>query len=105
MAEPTSMTLGATDVVTLSVASAKSDAIGTANSGQPGATTTVRLAATVACWIKIAADADATAVANTDGSAYLPADTVEYFDVPFGHKVAAIAAEAGYLSVTPMSKT
>ena len=107
MAEPTSMKLGTGIVVAVSGTSAKSAAIGTANSGQPGGYTTCRLVSTVDIWFKIVADPnnDVTAVAATAPNALLPAFSPECFDVPFGNVVTAIAGSAGSLSITPLSKT
>ena len=102
MAEPTSLRLVSSEVVAFDGTSAQSAAIGTANPGQPGAVTTCRLAATADCWIAV--DLDPTAAAS-DGSHFLPGSSVEYVDVPFGHKVAVIqATEAGSLSISPGAK-
>lgn len=103
MAEPTSMKLGTPAVVTLSSSSAQSSAIGTANTAQPDGYTVVRVAVTVDTWVAVGSNP--TAAANTAGSFLMPASTCEYFDIPFGHKLAGIVASSGYMSVTPMSKT
>lgn len=103
MAEPTSMKLGTPAVVTLSSTTAQSAAIGTANSGQPDGYTVVRVAVTADTWCAIGTNP--TAAANTAGSFFMPAGTCEYFDLPFGYKIAGIVASTGYMSVTPMSKT
>ena len=56
----------------------------------------IRIVATVACWIQIAADP--TATTNTT---YLPAGVVEYFHVQGGWKIAVLqASAAGTLNVT-----
>lgn len=102
MAEATSMTPGTALVVALTTASAQGAAIGTANSGQPRGATTTRFVATADCWIAIGTNP--TAVAGGAGNFLLPAGSVEYFDVPFGHRVAGIlAAGTGTLSLTPMT--
>lgn len=90
MAEPTSLRFSSASTVSLTTSSAQSAAIGTANSGQPNATTVCRLVADAACWIEIAADP--TAVAESAGAVYLPAGVPEYIDVPLGHKIAGILA-------------
>lgn len=102
MAEPTSMKLGPPAVLTMNGSNQQSAAIGTANSGQPGGYTVVRVAVTSDQWCAIGTDP--TAAANTAGSFLMPAGSCEYFDIPFGHKIAGIAA-SGYMSITPMSKT
>lgn len=102
MAEPTSLTLGTPIVVSVSAASAVSAAIGTANAGQPNATTTVRLASTVETWIETGTAP--VAVSATAPAFLLPAGVVEYIDLPFGHKIAGIAGSAGSLSITPCTK-
>lgn len=102
MAEPTSMKPGTPAVVTLSSASAQSAAIGTANSGQPGGVTTTRVAVTADTWL--ATGANPTAATATNGSFFMPAGAIEYFDIPLGHKIAGIVASSGYMSVTPMTK-
>lgn len=99
MAEPTSLVLGAPLVVTLSTSSTQSSVIGTANPAQPNAFSVCRFVSTIDAWIAIGVNP--TAVVGTAGSFLLPANVVEYIDVPFGHRVAGIAAAAGTLSVTP----
>lgn len=107
MAEPTSMQLGVGIALAVSGTSARSAAIGTANSAQPGGYTICRLVSTVDVWFKIVADPnnDIVAVVATAPNSLLPANSPECFDVPFGYKIAAIAGGAGYLSITPLSKT
>lgn len=107
MAEPTSMKLGTGIIVSVSGTSAKSAAIGTANVGQPGGYTTCRLVSTVDIWFKLDADPnnDAVAVVATAPNVFLPASSPEYFDVPFGYKVVAIAGTSGSLSIAPVTKS
>lgn len=103
MAEPTSMQIApAPQVVALSTSSAQSAAIGAANPAQPNGYTTCRVVSTVDAWLEI--ESDPTVVANTAPAFLLPANSVEYIDVPFGHKVGGIAAAAGYLSIAPARK-
>jgi hypothetical protein len=104
MAEPTSMSiLSAPAVLTLSAASAQSAAISpAANTGQPVGVTTCRLVSTIDVWLALGTNP--TAIVATAGSMLLPAGIVEYIDVPFGYKIAGIAAGAGSLSITAMGK-
>lgn len=103
MAEPTSMTLGTPAVLSVTSSSAQSSAIGTANTGgQPTGSTTVRLSATADCWLALGTNP--TAASATNGSFLLPAGAVEYIDVPFGYKIAAITAATASLSITPCTK-
>lgn len=102
MAEPTSMKLGTPAVLSLTSTTASSSAIGTANPAQPNGYTTVRLAVTADAWLAIGAAP--TAASATDGSFLLPAGSVEYVDVPLGHKIAGITASTATLSITPCSK-
>ena len=104
MAEPTSMTPKAAPVVvSLSSTNAVSAALGTANSGQPNLVETMRCVATADVWLMIGLDP--TAVAATAGSFLLPANVVEYIDVPAGQKIAGILASGtGSLSLMRMQK-
>ena len=102
MAEPTSMTLGTPAVRAVTSSSAQSAAIGSANSAQPTGFTTMRLCATADCWLALGTDP--TAAVGTAGSFLLPAGVVEYIDVPFGYKIAAITAATATLSITPCTK-
>jgi len=104
MAEPTSMQIyGTPQVVALSTTSAPSAAIGTANSGQPVLTETVRVVSDVAVWLAVAAAP--VAVAAAAGNFYLPAGIVEYIDVPAGQKIAGILASGtGNLSLAVARK-
>jgi hypothetical protein len=87
---------GVSDVVTVSGTSAESEAI-TAYCHD------VRLVSTTNCWITFGATG-ATASA-ADGSAYLPANVVEYFHVTPGQVVAVVQDTAGgVLSVAEMSR-
>lgn len=103
MAEPTSMTLGAPQVVALTTSSAQSAAIGTANPAQPNGYTTCRIAVTNDSWLAIGTNP--TAVSATAGSAFFPAGAVEYVDIPLGQKIAGVTGTTGTLSITPASKS
>ena len=102
MAEPTTMMLGAPQVVALTGASAQSAAIGTANASQPLGYTTCRVAVTADTWLAIGANP--TAAIATAGSFFAPFGSVEYLDIPLGSKIAGIVSAAGTLSITPAAK-
>lgn len=98
--QPTSLRPITPAVVSLTTASAKTSALGTANSGMP-LEQRVRVVADVDCWI--AEGAEPTAAVGTAGSLFLPEKSVEYFNVPLGNKIAGIVASGtGTLSVTIM---
>ena len=60
----------------------------------------VRIVSQTACWYSIGTAP--TAVADTAGSTYLPADAVEYIAITAGDKIAAIQdATGGEFSITP----
>lgn len=107
MAEPTTVSVLSSETVSLSTTSAASALIGAANPGQPTRTELVRLCADTTCHVRIGlSDGVAiTAVAEAAGTIRLPADAVEYLDVPAGAKITAILASGtGKLNIARMSK-
>lgn len=89
-------------VLALSGTSAASAALGTANAGITNLTAFVRLCSTADAWVVLGGSAP-TAVAATSPAILLPANTVEYFQVPAGEKLAAILATGtGNLSIAVM---
>lgn len=85
----------ASDVVAVGAASAQSAVFG-------AFTDVVRVASTTNAWIAI--NDNPTAIA-ADGSAYLPANQVEYFSVKPGDRLAVIQdSAAGNISVTEMTR-
>jgi hypothetical protein len=80
----TRASVGAITPVAIGVASAQSAAM-------PANTRSVRLVATVDCFVEFGADPTATAAGAATGF-YLPAGAVEYFTATAGQKVAVIRA-------------
>lgn len=99
--QPTSLRPITYAVVALTTSSAQSSALGTANAGIPNVLQRVRCVCDVDCWI--AEGSNPTANTNGTASMFLPAGTVEYFNVPLGNKIAGIVASGtGTLSLTIM---
>jgi hypothetical protein len=99
--QPTSLRPITPAVVALTTTSEQSSALGAANAGLPSVLQRVRVVATVDCWI--AEGSNPTAASNGTASLFLPAATVEYFNVPLGNKIAGVVADGtGTLSVTIM---
>lgn len=103
MAEQTSMKLVSSAVLALTTGSAQSAALGTANAGIPNFNQIVRLCSTADAWVLLGG-ANPVAVAATAPAILLPANVVEYFQVPAGEKLAAILATGtGNLSIGVMA--
>ena len=102
MAEQTSMKVLSSAVLALTTASAASAALGAGNAGITNFTQIVRLCSTADAWILLGG-ASPVAVAATAPAVLLPANAVEYFQVPAGEKLAAILATGtGSLSIGVM---
>ena len=102
VSEPTSMKVSSSAVLALSTTTAPSAALGSANAGIPGYSQIVRLCSTVDAWVVVGGAAPV-AVSATAPAILLPANAVEYFQVPAGEKMAAILASGtGSLSIGVM---
>lgn len=102
MSDPTSMRVVSAETVSLSTSSAQSSAFGSATTSAT-LYETIRVVCDAACWLEFGTDP--TVVAESAGAVYLPAGTVEYFDIAAGNKVAGIlASSTAKLNVARMGK-
>lgn len=101
MTEPTSLRVASAETISTSTTSIQSSAIGTNSGNVDYEDETVRIISDASVWLEFGSDP--TAVAESAGAIRLPADTVEYFKIKAGDKVAAILASGtGKLNVARM---
>lgn len=99
MSDPTSLRVASAETVAMSTTSAQSATIGAA--GQDFDVEIIRVICDADVWLEFGENP--TAVAESAGAIKLIANTVEYFDIRAGHKVAGILASGtGKLNIARM---
>lgn len=100
MGQRTSYAPGATSTLAIGVASAQSGALSNAGYTSKARASTYRVVSDTDCFLVFGANPTA-----TSAGLFLPARSVEYFDIPAGSKIAAIRATAdGTLNITATSE-